>query len=262
MENEIELDTRSEGRRQQQSYYVLPRYFFLIFIYFFILSGGVLFSPFTEEGGGGKRRKVLLLFFYVFFLVDIFFFFCVSEPKAEVEFSNQLDKVAWSVKVGSNWKSAAMEADSSVAYKVVDNVTLGAKFSVEKEALKTAFGIKDYNFKFEWQRNSDQTLVIDTDKKLESIKLGGFATLRENYVGFAQVQWDKNNTKRLGWEAGIEKRINDSSSLTGISRQASAGSLLYKGKIDKFEGHLAYNFDLDKPPAERHSLEYKLCFNF
>ncbi|ETO34232.1 hypothetical protein RFI_02863, partial [Reticulomyxa filosa] len=120
-------------------------YFFLIFIYFFILSGGVLFSPFTEEGGG-KRRKVLLLFFIV------------SEPKAEVEFSNQLDKVAWSVKVGSNWKSAAMEADSSVAYKVVDNVTLGAKFSVEKEALKTAFGIKDYNFKFEWQRNSDQTL--------------------------------------------------------------------------------------------------------
>lgn len=186
----------------------------------------------------------------------------VLEPTLETEISKQSDKIAWNLKGSYDWKVSGWEAESSVCYLGFDKFALGAKVSVDQPGKDKNIGVKDYNVKIEWQRSPDQTVVLQTEKKLSTVKLGGFATLRENYVGFAQVDLDRNNMKKLGWEAGIEKKINDASSVTGIFRQGSVGSVLYKGKIEKFEGHLAYNCDMKKQPGERHSLEYKLVFNF
>jgi len=186
----------------------------------------------------------------------------VVEPKLEGELSKQHEKVAWNVKGSYDWKAVGWEAETSVTYQGFEGLALGAKVTLDQASKDKPIALKDYNVKFEWQRNPDQTLVVQTEKKLATVKLGGFATLRENYVGFGQIELDRKNLKKLSWEAGIEKRVNDASTLTGIVRQGSGGSLLYKGKINKFEGHLAYNFDLQKPPAEAHSLQYKLSFNF
>jgi len=132
-----------------------------------------------------------------------------------------------------DWKVSGWEAESSVCYLGFDKFALGAKVSVDQPAKDKNIGVKDYNVKFEWQRNAEQTVVLQTEKKLSTVKLGGFATLRENYVGFAQVDLDRNNMKKLGWEAGIEKKINDTSSVTGIFRQGNYASVLYKGKNRK-----------------------------
>jgi len=185
----------------------------------------------------------------------------IQDPKVETEFSKQTDKVSHNVKAIYNWKNSGWEGEATVNYQGIDKMALGGKLCVDRPSDKS-IGIKDYNLKWEWQRNADQTLVVHTEEKLKIVNFGGFATLRENLVGFGQVGVNWKTRDNFGWKAGFEKRIGDASTLTAIYRNGGCASTVYKTKINQFEGHVGYNCDCAKPPAERHSLEYKLCFNY
>jgi len=189
--------------------------------------------------------------------------FSIQEPKLEVELTKQVEKVAYGLKGIHNWKDKGWEAEGSVSYQGFDKMTLGAKAVVEQPTKDKSPGIKDYNLKVEWQRNSDQTLVFHTENQLKILNVGGWATLRENYVGFAQVGLDRSKLNDLRWKVGLEKRLEHNATLSALVRHGGCYNVLYKGKINNFEGHLAYNYDHSKPStADKHSFEYRLIFNY
>jgi len=186
----------------------------------------------------------------------------VQEPKVELELTKQTEKLACNLKGTVNWKDNGWENEASIGYHGIDKLALGFKLCVDQPNKDKSIGIKDYNLKMEWQRNADQTLIFQTENKMKVLNLGGYATLRENYVGFAQVGLDRDNLDDLRWKVGMEKRIGENSTLTGFIRHGGCGSMVYKGKINNFEGHLAFNCDSAKPSPDRQSLEYKIVFNF
>jgi len=186
-----------------------------------------------------------------------------QQPKFETEISKQKEKFAWNLKSINNMTDNTWETEGGVNYEGLDKFAIGAKVSFLPPVNNTSkFAFKDYNVKLEWRRNADQTFVMQTEERLQVILFGGYATLRENLVGFGQVGVNYNKPGDWRWKGGFEKRIGDTSTVTALARQEYAGSLLYKGKINNFEGHLVYNCDLKKMGADKHSFEYKLCFNY
>jgi len=188
--------------------------------------------------------------------------FSIKEPKFETELTKQMEKVSCNLKATHNWNDYGWEAEASVCYQGFDNIALGGQLCVDQPPKDKIIGVKEYNLKFEWQRNADQTLVFQTENKLKDLNLGGYVTLRENYIGFAQIGLDRDHLDDLRWKVGMEKRIGEFSAVTGFVRHGGCGSVLYKGRINNFEGQLAFNCDRSKPTAERHSFEYKIGFNY
>jgi len=188
--------------------------------------------------------------------------FSFQEPKFETELSKQKEKCSVNFKGIHNLKDNGWETEGSVNYEGLDKFSIGAKVCFSPSLRDNKFTFKDYNAKLEWRRNPDQTFVVQTEEKLQVIQLGGYVTLRENLVGFGQFGINHAKLDGWRWRGGFEKRITDSSTVTGLARHDLVGSLLYKGKISNFEGHLVYNCDLKKQAAEMHSFEYKLCFGF
>ncbi|ETO36330.1 hypothetical protein RFI_00732 [Reticulomyxa filosa] len=185
----------------------------------------------------------------------------VEEPKLEAELSKKQDKFAFNWKNTHDWKNHGWETEAGVSYEGFDKLAIGAKVSFDKPSHDKNFGLKDYNLKLEYQRNPNQTFVLGTEKKFSEISLGGFAAVRDGTIGFGKLKINQIDREHPNWHVGVEQSVGDASTVTATLQDGTSSSVLFKGKLDKFEGHLVYHCRWNKSPAERHSLEYKLIFN-
>jgi len=187
----------------------------------------------------------------------------VKQNIVELDHKKSQGKVNLQVITKYNWTDHKCYFTFSPTYVGIENLTVGAKFNLERDYNNQYTPQYDLGFQYDVNRNQLWSLV--TEESMKKVKVGGVLKF-DSTSAFGEFIYDlstnvkTDNTKSSTYSVGLQHTFSDVSSGSLVFRDGYTGALLYNLDFPKqrVNAQLALNLAPFSSKSPKYALGWKL----